>query len=148
MRTWCFSLDFWSFSDAGRELADLHLGLTSVEPYPLEEVWSGTGKSFIVEKMRYGKASGTNAKSEIVVNQNLKLVGIPAEAFEYKLGVRTAIDWVVDRYQIKEDKDSGLVKNPNRINDEKYIIELVKRVVTLSLRTLEIQENLPTLEFN
>lgn len=140
------SINFFVFSEAGRKLSDLHLNYESLEPYPLTEVRGPDPATNRVEKMKFAKSSGSASKSEIVINSNLRLLDVPEEVFEYRLGVRTAIDWVLDRYQIKTDKDSGLIKDPNEYSaDPDYIVNLVKRTVTLSLRTLEIQNSLPAL---
>jgi predicted helicase len=140
------SPNFWAFSEAGRNLSELHLNYEELEPYPLREVREAGPKTNRVEKMKFAKPGKGESKSEIVVNSNLRLCDVPDAVFEYKLGVRTAIDWVLDRYQIKTDKDSGLLKDPNDYSeDEDYIVNLLKRVVTLSIRTLEIQDSLPPL---
>ncbi|RKZ58835.1 MAG: helicase, partial [Candidatus Parabeggiatoa sp. nov. 3] len=64
--------------------------------------------------------------------------------FEYKLGNRCALDWVIVQYRLKVDKRSGIVNDPNRPNDKKYILELVKKVITVSLETVKVIEALPS----
>ena len=75
---------------------------------------------------------------DIIYNKDLTLTGIPAEAFEYRLGNRSAIDWIIDQYQVSTDKRSGIVNDPNREDDPQYIIRLIKQVVTVSLETVRI----------
>ena len=85
-------------------------------------------------------------KSALVVNPSLTLSGFPSEAFGYTLGGRSALDWVVEQYQVKTDKRSGIISDPNRYSDdEKYIVELVKRVTTVSVETVKLVGELPKL---
>jgi len=78
----------------------------------------------------------------------LTLAGIPERAFAYRLGSRSALDWVVDQYRVKTDKRSGIRHDPNGYSDdEKYIVELIERVITVSLRTVDIVDGLAGLEF-
>ena len=78
------------------------------------------------------------------------LTGILPEAHDYLLGTRSGIDWLIDRYYIKTDKDSGIVNDPNQWGLERgeprYIVALIKRVVTVSVRTVEVISGLPSLE--
>ncbi|MBZ0315577.1 MAG: hypothetical protein K8L91_04095, partial [Anaerolineae bacterium] len=133
---------FWAFAEAGRQLAALHLNYETVTPYALEYRWaSGKPISYRVEKMRLNKE-----KTELKVNESLTLAGIPAAAFEYRLGNRSALDWVIDQYQVKEDKRSGITSDPNMYSeDERYIVELVGRVVAVSVQTVAIVNGLPGL---
>ena len=93
-----------------------------------------------VEKMRLSKD-----KTQIKYNDFLTLIGIPPEVFEYRLGNRSALDWIIDQYQIKTDKRSGIINDPNRLDDEEYIVRLIKQVITISLETVQIVKNLPDL---
>ena len=153
---------FDAFADAGRELLALHIDYEDVEPYPLLEEWVGdpaeTPSLLLVDKkMTYpmvldeklGKKVAD--KTRLKYNDHLTLAGIPPKAQKYDLGTRSAIDWLVDRYFVKTDKDSGIVNDPNQWGLERgeprYIIDLIKRVVTVSVRTVEIVESLPELEF-
>ncbi|MDJ0356325.1 type ISP restriction/modification enzyme [Paenarthrobacter sp. PH39-S1] len=144
--------DFAAFAAAGRELAGLHIGYESVEPYPLEEIWSTgalmspTGEDLRVKKMAFGK---NKDRTRIIYNQHLTLAGIPEEAYEYMLGSRSAVEWIMERYQVKTDKASGIVNDPNdwcdETDDPRYILDLVKRIVTVSLETIKLVTNLPAL---
>ena len=134
--------DFWAFSKAGRALADLHINYESVQPYPLIEV--GSCKSLAVDKMRFPSKVD---KSSIVYNSSITLRGIPEEAYEYVVNGRSAIEWVMERYQVRIDKDSGIKNDPNdwcrEVGDSRYIIDLVKRVVTVAVETMKIVKKLP-----
>lgn len=85
-------------------------------------------------------------KASLVVNPSLTLADIPPEASRYRLGNRSALEWVVDQYQVSTDKASGIKTDPNRADDEEYIVNLVGRVVRVSVETVGIVEGLPALE--
>ncbi|MDE0021259.1 MAG: N-6 DNA methylase [Candidatus Poribacteria bacterium] len=137
-----FAPEFRAFASAGAELANLHVNYESAERYALEMVEAdGKPLNWLVEKMRFSKD-----KTAIVYNDFLTLSGIPPAALEYRLGNRSALEWVVNQYQVKTDKRSGIVNDPNRPDDPQYIVELIKRVVSVSLKTVEIVKALPPLE--
>lgn len=150
--------DFWAFSQAGRELANLHLNYEAIEPYgkcvivhaPLTT--KGDGINYHVEKMRFGKIDSKIAdKSIIHYNHAITIEGIPAEAYEYVVNGKSAIEWVMERYAITTDKKSGITNDPNdwarEHNDEKYIFNLLLRVINVSVQTVEIVKELPRLKF-
>jgi predicted helicase len=85
----------------------------------------------------------TMSKTTMNVNSSLSLSGIPPETFQYRLGNRSALEWVIDQYQVKEDKRSGIRSDPNRADDEEYIVRLVGQVVRVSLETVRIVADLP-----
>jgi len=93
-----------------------------------------------VEKMKYNKD-----KTAITYNDFLTIAGIPPEVHEYRLGNRSALDWIVDQYKVSTDKRSGITNDPNRGDDPQYIVRLIKKIVTVSLRTTEIVRSLPAL---
>ncbi|RKU22310.1 DNA helicase [Candidatus Poribacteria bacterium] len=137
-----FAEDFWGFATAGAALADLHVNYESVPKYdglkPMET--PGRQVNLRVEKMRLSKD-----KTQLKYNDFLTLDGIPAEVYDYKLGNRSALEWVVDQYRVKTDKRSGIVNDPNREDEPRYIVDLIGRVITVSLKTVEIVKNLPVL---
>jgi predicted helicase len=135
-----FAPDFWPFATSGRELASLHLEYEKLEPYPLDWIeTTGMPLSYRVEdKMRLSKD-----KTSLVVNPSLKLAGIPPEAFRYTLGNRSALEWVIDQYQVSEDKRSGIRSDPNRPYDKQYIVNLVGQVIQVSLKTIASIDQLP-----
>ena len=135
--------DFWAFSKAGRELARLHLEYESVAP--LEGVTvSGDRSNCHVTKMRF-KAKGE--KDTIIFNQHIMVSNIPAKAYEYIVNGKPAIEWVMERYQVKTDKDSGIVNDPNLYAEETgqpdYILDLLLSVISVSVQTMDIVEMLP-----
>ena len=85
-------------------------------------------------------------KTQIVYNDFLTLGGIPPETFEYRLGNRSALEWIIDQYQVRTDKRSGIVNDPNKLNDPQYIIRLISKVVTVSLETMKIINSFPQLQ--
>ena len=137
-----FVEDFWGFANAGTALADLHVNYESCPKYDgLKYIETpGMPIDWRVEKMRLSKD-----KTQLKYNDFLTLDGIPVEVYEYRLGNRSALEWVVDQYRVKVDKRSGIVNDPNRESEPRYIMDLVGRVITVSLRTVEIVEGLPAL---
>lgn len=148
--------DFRVFSETGKALADLHLNYETCEPYPLEEM--GSFSNHRVTKLSFPKKD----KTQVVVNDTLTLRGIPLEAHNYVVNGRSPIEWLLDRYQVKTDKASGLVNDPNLWSPNPpdsstssvspgasvspsgaYIPDLLKRLVTLSLKTQELIARLP-----
>lgn len=146
--------DFRAFAAAGRELADLHVNYETVETYALDEIhapnWNADApEAYRVEKMRYAGKRPNLDMSTIIYNAGITLAGIPTAAHDYKLGTRSALDWLLDRYKVTTHKKSGIVNDPNDWADEvgepRYILDLIKRVTTVSLRTVEIVRSLPEL---
>jgi len=84
-------------------------------------------------------------KTQLIYNDFLTLGGIPSEVFEYRLGNRSALEWIIDQYQVKTDKRSGIINNPNRPDDPEYIVRLIGKVTTVSLETTKIVRGLPAL---
>ncbi len=105
-----------------------------------------------VQKIRYAGKPGAWDKSVVRVTDSLRLEGIPLEAQEYKLGSRSALDWVLERYQVKKDKASGIVNDPNDWGREHgeplYIFDLVRRIVRVSMETVRIVNALPPLRIS
>ena len=132
-----FAEDFWGFANAGTALADLHVNYESAPKYDELKYIETPGMpiDWRVEKMKLSKD-----KTQLKYNDFLMLDGIPAEAFGYRLGTRSALEWVVDQYRVKIDKRSGIRNDPNRADQPRYIVDLIGRVITVSLRTVEIVE--------
>lgn len=142
-----YAEDFWAFSKAGRELAHWHLNYETIEPYPLNEYQDLLyldEKEYRVEKMIFGKRN--KDKTMIIYNSHINLSDIPLEAYDYIVNGKSAIEWIMERYQIKKNEDSGIVNDPNDWSDDsRYIIDLVKRIVRVSLETVKIVNSLPPL---
>lgn len=148
---------FDAFVDAGRKLADLHINYENLTPYPLTEIIlpgapEDEYERFAVTKMKYAGKAGSWDKTRIRYNSFIDLEGIPEEAQRYMLGSRSGLDWILERYQVKTDKASGIVNDPNDWSREhgqpRYIIDLIGRVVTLSLETNRIIHALPELKID
>jgi predicted helicase len=150
--------DFRSFVAAGRELATLHIGYESGKPYPLnisgQPSSAVTGDArydyFRVEKMQFGGTRTAKDRSVVVYNSRITVSGIPKEAYKYMLGSRSAIEWILERYQVKTEKASRIVNDPNdwsrEVGEPRYILDLLARIVTVSLETMKIVDALPKLE--
>ena len=117
----------------------MHIGYEALEPWPLEWLETpGEPLSYHVEKMRLSKD-----KKWIEVNDSLTLAGIPPEVFDYRLGNRSAVEWVIDQYRVKEDKRTGIRSDPNNPDDPEYIVRLTGQVVRVSVETVRLVRNLP-----
>ena len=144
-----YTPDFWAFAKAGQRLGEIHVGYEDVEEYPLDFVESPDVQlDWRVEKMKLSKCVKSSChplgdKTQLVYNKFLTLEGIPVKAFEYRLGNRSALEWVIDQYCVKTDKRSGIVNDPNREEDPQYIVRLIGQVVAVSLETMAIVEELP-----
>lgn len=134
--------DFWSFAEAGRVLAEMHVGYETQPEYPLDWIENRAAKmDFRVERMKLARD-----RRSIRYNDFLTLGGIPERVFDYKLGNRSALEWIIDRYGVSIDKRSGIANDPNRYSDDpQYIIKLIGKVVHLSVKTVKIVETLSTL---
>ena len=156
--------DPWPFIRAGAELSELHRHYENLEPYPLDGLDAAPTPGqdpytfyAVGEEMAFGPATAEQkergerkARTVLRYNPRITLTGIPEEAHEYRLGSRSAVEWIMDRYHVKTDKKSGIVNDPNawsrEVGDPRYILDLVARVVTLSVRTREIVAQLPALK--
>ncbi len=134
--------DFWGFANAGAQLADIHVNYESQPKYDgLKYIeTSDMPIDWRVEKMKL-----SIDKTQLVYNDFLTIDSIPAAAFDYRLGTRSALEWIIDQYRVKVDKRSGIVNDPNRADQPRYIVDLIGRVITVSLQTVEIVEALPNL---
>jgi predicted helicase len=134
-----FMDNFKAFATAGKKLAELHLEYESLKPWPLKCVETpGVPLSYEVIKMKLSKD-----KTSLKVNDYLTLEGIPPEVERYRLGNRSALEWVIDQYQVSEDARSGITSDPNRLDDPEYIVRLVGQVVRVSVETVKLVESLP-----
>ena len=162
------AVDFWAFSQAGRELAELHLNYESVPMYQDvlfkgglkllgDQISGGVGEDFYVEKMKFGKkmdeetGKKVDDKTTIIYNSQFTLANIPEEAYDYVVNGKPALEWVMERQSVKTDKASGIVNDANdwaieTMNNPRYPMELFLRVVTVSLETMRIVRALPKLE--
>ena len=138
-----FVEDFWAYAKAGARLADLHVNYESQSEYDKLEMIETPGMqvNLRVERMKFSKD-----KTQLTYNDFLTLESIPPKVFEYRLGNRSALEWVVDQYRVKVDKRSGIKNDPNRAEDAEYILRLIGQVITVSLETVDIVNKLPLLK--
>ena len=138
--------DFWAFSKAGRALAALHVEYESVPPYDGLTVTGTESGNYVVDKMKF---PAKDRKDTILYNRFITIENIPLKAYEYVVNGKSAIEWIMERYAVTTHKASGIVNNPNlwalEHDDPEYILNLVKRVVRVSLETVTIVEGLPPL---
>ena len=149
--------DFVAFEKAGRALADLHVNYESVELYQGCTFEPQVEISYRVDKLSYGKIPGKTGnaakdKTTIIFNDTLTIRDIPLEAQEYVVNKKSALDWVVERCGVSIDKDSQIKNDFNdyakAVGDEKYIFNLILRVITVSLQTNKIVKALPKLKIH
>ena len=134
-----------AFAAAGKRLMELHINYEQQPEYPLEHIEHPTNPvSFRVDRMKLSKD-----KTALTYNSFLTLRGIPPTAFDYRLGNRSALEWVIDQYRVTTDPRSGITNDPNRTEgedaDPKYILRLIAQVITVSLETNRIIAALPSL---
>lgn len=147
--------EFDKFAAAGKELMELHVDYESVEPWPLDIQVKGDEsdrETWRVQKMKWAKrkdpetGKNVNDVTKLVYNKQVTISGIPAEADEYMLGSRSAVAWLIDRYQVKKDKASGIVNDPNDWADEvgnpRYIVDLIGKVTRVAMETVRIVDGL------
>ena len=136
-----FAPDFRSFAEAGARLSEIHVHYETQPEYPLNRLETpGLPLNWRVEKMKLSPDKGA-----LKYNDFLTLTGIPPEVYDYQLGNRSALEWVIDQYKVHTDKRSGLTGDPNRPADPQYILRLLGQVITVSLETINIVNNLPPL---
>ena len=138
--------DFHGFAQAGRALAELHLGYETCPEYPLDlaPVQPGTPEP---QHFRIGQRAmrfADDSRTILVVNEHLRLEGIPHEAHEYSVNGRTPLEWFMDRYRITRDRESGIVNDPNGWFDHPHdFITAIRRIVHVSVETVRIVARLP-----
>ena len=150
---------FRTYASVGRELADLHVNYERVQPYPsVQEEASLHAPADPWERYRIGERKmrfpklGRRDKdfTRLEYNDYVTLTGIPAEAQGYSISGRSPLEWIIDRYHVKTDKASGIVNDPNDFLREQgrpdAVVDLIKRLVTVSMRTQELLATLPKLE--
>jgi predicted helicase len=145
--------DFWNFSKAGRVLADLHLNYETVAPFADLNVSGDDGKYYTVDKMRFPKK---DQKDTINYNSKITVSNIPAKAYEYLVNGKSAIEWVMERYQVKIDlnskgEGSGIKNDPNdwaeEVGNPRYTLDLLLSIINVSVQTVDIVNGLPKIDF-
>ncbi len=136
-----FVKDFWTVSKIGEQLADLHLNYENAQLFDLESKINEP-IDWKVDKMRLSKD-----KKTLVYNQSITFLNIPEKTFDYKLGNRSALEWVIDQYRIKTDERSGIINDPNQVDNKRYIIDLIRKIITVSIATVDLAEQLDNISF-
>lgn len=140
--------DFWAFSKAGRKLAELHLNYETVVPSPDVTVTGDDGLTYAVNKMRFPKK---DHKDTILYNSLITVSNIPAKAYEYVVNGKSAIEWIMERYQVSTHKESGIVNDPNdwakEVGNPRYILDLLLSIINVSVQTVDIVNSLPKVDF-
>ena len=157
--------DFWAFSKAGRKLAELHIDyeevpttgtgvIVMIDTIPQDDLnkelagKTGDSVNYRVEKMRFPKKG---QKDTIIYNSQITITNIPERAYDYVVNGKSAIEWIMERYQVTTHKDSGITNDPNdwakEVGNPRYILDLLLSIINVSLQTVEIVEGLPKLEF-
>jgi predicted helicase len=153
--------DFAAFRDAGRALGHLHVNFETVDPYMvtfkegnhalITGAQTNPQKFYRVTKMKFGGKGKDKDRSKVIYNDNITMQNIPLAAYDYVVNGKPALEWVMERQVVKTDKDSGIVNDANdyaneTVGNPAYPLELFQRVITVSLRTMEIVRGLPKLE--
>lgn len=151
--------DFWTFSKAGRALADLHINYETVEAYPVDyeegklAIRMLNDEDYRVTQMKFAKGKNGDKfdKTKVIYNSKITMTGIPLEAYDYVVNGKPALEWVMERQSVTTHKDSGIVNDANdwaieTMGNPKYPLELFQRVITVSLETIKIVSSLPKLE--
>lgn len=141
------------YVEVGKKLMDLHINYEEVPVYDGVQIVARENPSYVVKKMKFGNkrdaASGKleKDKSTIVFNSDITIKDIPEKAYEYVVNGRSAIEWIIDQYQVKTDKKSGITDDPNDFSsDPKYIFNLLLRIINVSVQTVDLVNSLPKLE--
>lgn len=132
------------FIEIGRKLINLHLNYESCDLSSEVVINQSENPSYKIKKMTFPKR---NEKSTIIVNNDITIKEIPNRAYDYKVNGKSAIEWVMDQYQIKVDKNSGIIDDPNEYSDDpKYILNHLLKIINLSVLTIDLIHELPPLE--
>lgn len=135
---------FPKYVEIGKQLAELHLNYEApADASALGLEITITKEDYSVSKMRFKKVGKDNDKGTIIFNDYITISNIPEKAYEYVVNGRSAIEWIMESYRIKTDKDSGITDDPNTYGDEKYIFDLLISVINLSLKTLDLIDSMP-----
>ena len=151
--------DFRTFRDAGQRLGEIHVGYEKVAPYPavidsqgrnLESV-EDPASFFRVLKMKQAGSGKNKDRSTIIYNRNITIRDIPDSAWDYVVNGKPALSWVMERQTVKTNKASGIVSDANcyaveTIGNPRYPLDLLLRIITVSLETMKIVRALPKLE--
>lgn len=140
---------FWEISKIGRQLSDLHVNYENVVTYPNVDVNGVDSGFFKIQKMKFPKK---DQKDTIIFNSKIKITNIPEIAYKYVVNGKSAIEWIMERYQVPINKDSGIKNDPNDWCDEvgnpRYILDLLLSVINVSVQTVNLVNSLPDVDFS
>lgn len=139
---------FKEFANAGSKLIELHINYERVKPYNKCNIVAFVDADYKVTKMKFSRKGD---KSSIDYNDRITIADIPLKAYDFVLSGKSAIEWVMERYTINKDSKSNILNDPNQwceeMKDEKYIFNLLLRVINVSIQTIDIVNSLPKIEF-
>jgi len=142
--------DYKLMVKVGRDLAALHLHYEDIEGYGLKEVKTASKVSYEVKKLAWGKKGKEEDRTKIIVNETLTLEGIPAKAHEYVVNGRSGLEWIIERYQLRTDTESGITNDPNDWGKEhgnpRYIVDLIQSVTAVSVQTADLVDKLAAIQ--
>lgn len=141
--------DFWKFSKAGRQLAELHINYETIPPITSIKVTGLETGFYKVEKMRFPKK---DQKDTIIFNSKIRIENIPAKAYDYMVNGKSAIDWIMEKYALSIHKKSGIQNDPNdwatETGNPRYILDLLLSIINVSVQTVDIVDSLPKISFS
>ena len=141
---------FKAFVSAGKKLAALHLNYENVEPHP-SVIVENDSVAPIIQQMRFGKTNGEEDRSIIHYNDSIKIINIPLRAYDWHVNGKSPLEWIMERYAVSINKDSHIRNDPNEWCKEnqqpRYILELIGRIVNVSIQTLDLIASLPPISF-
>lgn len=134
----------------GRKLMDLHLNYEKIEPYNDLKIDKKDNSSYEVKKMKFSKKYDSKLKKKvsdksiIIFNDDIVIREIPEKAYNYVINGKSAIEWIMDQYQVKTDKSSNIIDDPNKyVDNSRYIYELLLKVINVSVQTVDIINSMP-----
>ena len=141
---------FRAFVSAGKKLASLHLNYESIEPHPSVIVENDSAAPK-VQQMRFGKSNGEEDRSIIHFNDAIRIINIPLRAYDWQVNGKSPIEWVMEHYAVTVNRDSQIRNDPNdwcrEHGQPRYILDLIGRIVNVSIQTLDLMASLPPLSF-
>ena len=153
------SKNFKLFSEIGKKLADIHLNFDNTKQYEDAVIECANDKLrnkdprsyYRVEKIILKNKENASGKSYIIYNNNITIRNIPNEIFSYQINGKSALEWIIERQGIYEFKDSKITHDANdyaneELDNPKYPLELILKIITVSIETLKITKNFPSLD--
>ena len=134
--------DFKSWQSIGKKLAELHLDYEKADPYQSVKIIK-KNDDYKVQKIRF---LAKDKKDTIIFNDNIVISNIPLQVYDYQINGRSPLEWVIDQYQYSVDKESGIIDDPNKFDENKggkYVFDLILSLITVSLETQKLIKELP-----